>query len=227
MDVGPATFNTPGWNEQDSEDMQEILIEPSLTQRREEKTHSSSLNAKPILLSSGHLIWVSPEDYEHLSLHKWSISQNGRKDRNLKFYIHRHGYQGSKQIKIYLHREVLGLMRGDGKKVDHIDGDTLNNTRENLRIATSGGNSANRCKQKAYGKSPTSSRFKGVTRLKNRDRWKASICNEGKQHFLGSFTEEKLAALAYDDAAQKFYGEFALLNQQLYPELLQFDEVIS
>lgn len=226
MDVGPATLNTLGWNEHDSEDLQEILKEISLTRGREDETHSSSLNAKPINLSSEQLAWVSPEDYDLLSLHEWKIGPNGRKDRNLKFYVYRYDCRGGGQTKIYLHREVLGLMPGDGKKVDHIDGDTLNNTRENLRVTTSAGNSANRCKQKTYGSSPTSSRYKGVTRLK-KDRWQVCICAEGKRYFLGCFTDEKLAALAYDNAAQQHHGEFARLNQQLHPELLQVNEVVS
>ena len=118
---------------------------------------------------------------------------------------------------MYLHRSVLGLKPGDGQRADHRNGDTLDNTRGNLRVATTAQNCRNRKKQGSYGNSP----YKGVTRIKGRDLWVARICEDGRQHFLGRFTDPKLAALAYDHAARGLHSDFARLNSEAHPNLLR------
>jgi hypothetical protein len=88
--------------------------------------------------------------------------------------------------------------------VDHIDGDPLNCTRANLRIATRSQNCANRGPGKGK-------RFKGVYRRAS-GLYYAMICVEGQRFWLGSYTEEAAAAAAYDAAALAHFGEFAWLN---------------
>lgn len=90
-------------------------------------------------------------------------------------------------------------------RVDHIDGNPLNNQRSNLRLATPAQNKHNSRKRKA-----TSSIYKGVSKLKNS--WKAQITVHGKTTRLGKFETEKEAALAFDEAARKLQGPFAKLN---------------
>lgn len=93
------------------------------------------------------------------------------------------------------------------RRVDHEDGDTMNNQRYNLRKATTSQNGANRGKQDR----PTTSRFKGVN-LHWSGGWRAYITVDGEWTYLGIFTAEITAARAYDLAAIERFGEYARLN---------------
>lgn len=110
-----------------------------------------------------------------------------------------------KRTTLLLHRFLVCAPPGWG--VDHRDHDTLNNRRANLRLCSRSQNAAN---SRARG---GSSRYKGVYR--HRTRWEAGIRLAGEHHYLGTFATEEEAARAYDEAARRFYGEFALLN---FPE---------
>lgn len=103
-----------------------------------------------------------------------------------------------------MHRIIMGLPLGDPRKVDHRDGNGLNNTRDNLRVGSQSQNRANSTKRKA-----AQSQYKGVMRCGKK--WRAQIC-AGKQRYLGVFSSEIAAALAYDSAALEKFGEFAKLN---------------
>lgn len=107
---------------------------------------------------------------------------------------------------VLLHRFILGLPPHN-PRVDHIDGDGLNNRRENLRLATPAQNSAN-----MRARPGSLSGFKGVTWSKNAKRWRAKIRANGRHRHLGYFTSEEEAARAYDDAARELHGEFACVN---------------
>lgn len=103
-----------------------------------------------------------------------------------------------------MHRVIMGLRVGDPLKVDHRDGNGLNNTRLNLRTGSQSQNRANSTKRKA-----AQSKYKGVMRCGKK--WRAQICT-GKQRYLGVYANEIAAALAYDAAALEKFGEFAKLN---------------
>ncbi len=106
---------------------------------------------------------------------------------------------------ILLHREIMQPQRG--YVVDHINGDTLDNRRSNLRIATTRQNNArvhNRFKKSASG-------YRGVYGTAY-STWVALISIGNKRHYLGTFSEPSLAAKAFDDAAVAARGEFAILN---------------
>jgi hypothetical protein len=94
-----------------------------------------------------------------------------------------------------------------GYVVDHIDRNRLNNRRGNLRLATRHENSRNR--SKAPGKS---SEYMGVSLRSDRGTWSAAIRVGGRRIKLGTFKDEVSAALAYDHAAARHFGEFATLN---------------
>lgn len=96
--------------------------------------------------------------------------------------------------------------------LDHIDGNPLNNSINNLREATNQENGMNRKKNKSINGKPTSSIYKGVTRAKHAKKWTAQIQIDGKSKYLGSFISEIEAAKAYNRAAIKLFGEFAKLN---------------
>ena len=99
-----------------------------------------------------------------------------------------------------------------GMQVDHINGDRLDNRRENLRIVTNWQNQMNRGMT-----INNSSGYKGV-RLRRSGKWEAQIRVNKKAIFLGRFYDKLDAAHAYDDAAKKYFGEFARLN---FPESSQ------
>jgi HNH endonuclease len=98
-----------------------------------------------------------------------------------------------------------------GFVVDHIDGNTLNNTRENLRVCTYSQNSANAMKKKFKQGKPTSL-FKGVFYNKQNKNWRCRIQLQGAVKEVGSFRHERDAAEAYNKAAVELFGEFAKLN---------------
>lgn len=107
-----------------------------------------------------------------------------------------------------MHRWLLGLSVGDGM-VDHRDGDRLNNRRANLRMVNDSLNQANRRVVRG------ASKFKGVcrqTRPASKSVWVARIVVSGRQMHLGSFDDEVQAALAYNEAAKRHFGEYAHLN---------------
>lgn len=96
-----------------------------------------------------------------------------------------------------MHREILNLDKGDNSIVDHINGEGWDNRKSNLRIVTSKQNSEN-----ARAQSRTSV-YKGV--YLPTPKWRASIRVGGKKIALGTFNSEEQAALAYDEAARKYF----------------------
>ena len=97
-------------------------------------------------------------------------------------------------------------------EIDHIDNNRLNNNINNLRPLTHQQNSMNSTKNKAYKHKPTSSIYKGVSWHKQIEKWISRIRINGKNKSLGVFNSEINAALAYNRAAIKYYGEYANLN---------------
>lgn len=107
-----------------------------------------------------------------------------------------------------LHRLILNA--APDEICDHINGDGLDNRRCNLRIATHAENCQNARKQKRTDSPRQQSKFIGVHA--HREKWVARIAQEQNRYYLGSYTDEVDAALAYDDAARKLYGQHARVN---------------
>lgn len=105
---------------------------------------------------------------------------------------------------VLMHRVVVGAAAG--QIVDHIDGDGLNNCLCNLRVCSSHQNQWNASKYRK----PCSSQFKGVSL--HRGRWVARLMVFGKRISVGSFDNELDAAIAWNEAAKVYHGEFARLN---------------
>ena len=109
--------------------------------------------------------------------------------------------------RLILERKLVRTLLAD-EMCDHIDGNTLNNTRDNLRVASIADNVRN----SRIGKN-NSSGYKGVHFHKGARKWRAQITVNRKVISLGYFETPVEAALAYNDAALKHYGEFAKLNE--------------
>jgi hypothetical protein len=107
---------------------------------------------------------------------------------------------GKKRSCMSMH--TLLLPKQPFQVVDHINGNGLDNRRENLRRATPAQNATNR----KHGKS-----YRGVCLMEGKYYY-ASICSNRKTYHLGSFKTPEEAAKAYNEAAVKFHGEFARLN---------------
>jgi AP2-like factor, euAP2 lineage len=112
--------------------------------------------------------------YEEVISYSWRKYDNGSGN----IYVSRCETVEGKKIKIYLHRQITGAKKDEF--VDHKNGDSLVNSRENLRLTDHRGNSRNRGKNKKYRNRNTSSRFKGVTWDRSRSQWKACINVDGR-----------------------------------------------
>jgi hypothetical protein len=157
--------------------------------------------AKEIQLTQGKVAIVDDADYEYLNKWKWFVN----KFRG-KFYAVRTSRANKKCSCILMHREIMNPKKGF--VIDHIDGFTLNNLRDNLRICTHGENLRN---QKLSVKNKSG--FKGVHWHKLGKKWVSSINIDRKILYLGLFIDAKEAAKKYNDAALKYHGEFAHLNK--------------
>ena len=147
---------------------------------------------RTVQLNRGTFTLVSDEDYDLVSRFKWSVSGGSGARR----YAARNNAGRTE----YLHRFLVSPP--PHAVVDHVDGDSLNNTRENLRIGTQSQNLGN---QRAKGV------FKGVTR--KRGHWAAHLSpRNSHRRNLGTFLTPEDAAIAYDIAAREYFGEFALTN---------------
>lgn len=157
---------------------------------------------KKIPLTQGKFAVVNDIDYALLNKWKWYFN-SGYAARGS-----RKSDAVDKRQMIFMHRIILSRKLGysDFEKGDHKDQNKLNNRRGNLRPATSSQDRANR-------KSPGgSSKFKGVRWHKRDKKWYAYIKFKGKLKHLGCFTDEIVAAKAYNKAAIEYFGEFAYLN---------------
>lgn len=148
---------------------------------------------KQIPLTRGLFALVDDEDFDQLMINSWCAGTLGYATckRNNKT--------------VYMHKVIIQT----SMEVDHINGNTLDNRKENLRPVTHADNCKNR-KKSNYKKS---SKYKGVNFDKRSNLWRARIALLGKVHELGYFKLEKDAALAYNKAALEIFGKHAWLNK--------------
>ena len=161
---------------------------------------------KAIPLTQGKEALVDDCDYEYLMQWKWQFHQEGNRRTG---YAARRETIGEKCNRVYMHRLVVarsGAM-ADGKQVDHVDGDGLNNCRSNLRPSTTSQNHANR----RVNRNNTSG-FKGVSWNRQAGKFEAHITVLRRKAHLKYFDDPRDAARAYNDAVLKHFGEFACLN---------------
>lgn len=130
---------------------------------------------------------VDAADYEWAMERRWYLGTDG--------YAY-HGFKDGegRTRQVALHRELLGLRRGDRVEVDHINRVRLDNRRANLRKLTRAENAQN------FSSRGGSSKYRGVSWNKARQRWEAYAMLDRKQHRVGQFKTEEEAA----DAAARF-----------------------
>ena len=161
-----------------------------------------------IELTQGQVALVDECDLEKVLAYRWCAhaQKNGR------WYAATHPGYGRKDKRIlHMHRLIMGAPKGT--QVDHVNLAGLDNRRANLRFATLSQNLANARRHRDK-KSP----YKGTYFDKRRSHWRAAICVNGQQIHLGCFDDEIDAAIAYNEAATKYFGEFARLNDLIAEE---------
>ena len=159
-----------------------------------------------IPLTQGYEALVDDFDYQFLQKYKWHVvfkRKHGKPYAQTTIHI-----SGSGKSRVKMNIMMHKLLVNTKNHVDHIDGNTLNNQRFNLRSATNTENHQNIGK---FNRS-TTSKYKGVSKRKNSKLWRATIKVQGKQLELGFFASELDAAKAYNNAAIKYFMSFAKLN---------------
>jgi hypothetical protein len=159
---------------------------------------------KEIQLTQGKVALIDDKDYEKVSQFKWHAA---------KYSGHWYAYTNitlpdGRYTLQAMHRLIMGLHYGDPSYVDHKNRkQTLDNRRNNLRIATNAENQRNRGKQRN-----NTSGYKGVVWYKLSCKWRTQIEHHGKKLHGGDFDCPVAAAAMYNWMARLLHGEFAVLN---------------
>lgn len=159
--------------------------------------YKGDASMKSISLSRGKVALVDDADYEWLNQWKWYCSSEGYAERD-------EGRRGNRK-RILMHRLILGVSKEF--QADHINNNRLDNRRANLRTCTYSENNQHRGVS-----SSNTSGYKGVTFVKVTKKWRATIRVNRVKVELGSYKNIIDAARAYNQAAKKYHGEFAVLN---------------
>lgn len=146
--------------------------------------------------TAGRVALIDDEDAELVNRYRWRLGGHDR-------YAVTWAGPRSSRHSLYMHVLIMGRTG-----VDHINCDTLDNRRANLRFATRSQNHANRLPYR-----DRTSQYKGVFWHTRDKRWQAGIGIAPRRYrYLGHFTDEIEAAKAYDAAARELFGEYARPN---------------
>ncbi len=152
------------------------------------------------ITSNGESFIFDKEDYDAACSYSWCITDQSAKGKKQRYVIAR----GKEGRNILFSRTIMGAE--ENHTIDHINGDTLDNRRCNLRLADIAENSRN-----TRLRSDNSTGFKGVGKLPN-GKYRAYIGVENRFIALGVYSSPDEAARAYDKAARLYFGEFACVN---------------
>lgn len=155
---------------------------------------------KYINLTQGKKAMVDDEDFEELNKVKWCFSDG--------YAIRRYTNEQGSSVYTKMHRFIINTP--NKMDTDHINHNKLDNRKSNLRICTRTENQQNHKIQKN-----STSGYKGVNYHKVNQVWRAQIRINRKHTHLGCFDTKEEAAIAYNQAAIKYFGEFAYLNKVL------------
>lgn len=142
---------------------------------------------KTLNTTDGYQFIIDDEDFEEVSKYKW--------------YFNRYVLTTSSKITKSLHRFIMKPKSNE--LIDHINRNTLDNRKCNLRICNYSENNRNR---------KSKNNVKGIRWLSNRNKWQARITINKKQIFLGYFDKKIDAINAYNNAALLYHKQFSKLN---------------
>lgn len=154
-------------------------------------------------LNRGEFSLLDPEDFIKHGQFRWSAHWD-RCTKN--YYAVRTAKINGKKVEYKLSREVLGLSFGDPRVADHINHNTLDNRKSNLRAITQKQNTHNR---KTH--SNNKSGLRGLRQIKS-GKWEARIMISGQSIGLGYFALKDDAIKARREAELKYFGEFAYVE---------------
>lgn len=155
---------------------------------------------RQIRLTQDKYALVDDKDFEYISQWKWHF--DGR-------YARRAIFRKTGNEYIYMHRFINGTP--EGMETDHVNRDSLDNRRENLRSCNRQQNMSNRNKMPNNTSGLTGVCFDKTTTNKLK-KWLSRIKVNGKSINLGRHETKEEAGRIYDDNAIKYFGEFASLN---------------
>lgn len=164
--------------------------------KRHEVIQPQDHSIKLVPLTRGLDAIVDADDFEKVSAFNWVAGM--RRDGKAYAYC-------SDQKFPAMHRLVVGNPPKEFW-VDHINCNTLDNRKSNLRLVTAAQSNMNRTKRVG-----SKTKYKGVGSHPN-GKFKSTITVEGKGIHLGYFFTQEEAARRYDEEAKKRFGEFAHLN---------------
>jgi hypothetical protein len=147
-------------------------------------------------LTRGASVIVDADDLTKITMTSWNLNSMG-------YAVRFKMLPSGKRTHELMHRFIMGLEYGDRRVVDHINGDKLDNRKENLRICSIAENCLN---SKAH--RDNKSGFKGAFLHKPSGRWMAQIARDGKKKHLGYFSSAEEAHAAYCAAAKVLHGDF-------------------
>lgn len=146
---------------------------------------------KTIPLSQGQCAIVDDDDFDPLMKFGWYAAWNPNT----------RSYYAVRNPSVRMNRVIMKAVKGD--VVDHINHDTLDNRKDNLRIVTRAQNAMNRLGPNKNSKTGV----RGVHWHRESRRYAAEIRVDGRQKHLGKFKTIADAAKAYASANRRYYGE--------------------
>jgi len=147
----------------------------------------------------GQEILVDDEDFEFLNQFIWKVMLKVKTYKDV---------QSTHFGKIVRMSRLVMKVTDSKIFIDHINGNTFDNRKENLRLATPKQNSRNIGKKKGN----YTSKYKGINWNKKHKKWAVRISTDNGRIHLGYFENEKEAAQVWNEAAQLHHKEFARLN---------------
>jgi hypothetical protein len=160
-----------------------------------------SINGDIAIISiDGHDVYIDKEDIKTVMKVRWVLKRD--KIPYIVNYSHKGNGKTNKTYSLFLHRYLLNAQKSE--LIDHINMNTLDNRKCNLRFCSKSDNSCNVGKRKT-----NTSGYKGVSWDNRQKKWRAVIVKNRKQIHIGYFSNPETAYAAYREAAKRLHGEFA------------------